>query len=511
MWILKVSVFVLLFSLGQYKSFGQCLMLEGDYYTLVDDSLSQKKLSDKLFISGVAKSGNFYDGSEFKELKLFNHSLIILMDDEYKWGIMDMNGQIIQEFDQWNMPYIFDNGIYSRDTAVPNNLELDNLVAFYNSKNEHLLTVASVFSEFRGYYLAMNTEGYVGILDSNLNWVLPCEFSSTSWDAKNFFFNERGYIALKNAEGKCGIVNYQGNTILNFEFDFIEDLSNDKNQIKKDNLFGIIDQEGNFLVEISFEELNYFYHQMRFSMAKKNDQWIIVDSELNQIGDYAFQNVIHPTIKNKNLIYELDSILFVETEKNQLGIFDLNNQRFLSTTFYDSLFSINTMLIGIGEMTVDIFDETGKLVKSFSKNDLSFSDDAGKLMQIYLSGITTFSANSTPVVMSLNAGKKGIMTLDGKIIIPELFDSIFYQGNGWFIVCHEEKYGVVDFTGNVLIPLNYQQVCDLKLTGPNWAIINGFEFIGLIDKDLFLINEKGEILKKRKLKKKINLCTAFEE
>ena len=86
-----------------------------------------------------------------------------------------------------------------------------------------------------------------------------------------------------------------------------------------------------------------------------------------------------------------------------------------------------------------------------------FIDKSGNFIPGEFYGAFSFSENRAAVQPEKN-GKWGYIDLDGKLIIPAIYDKVESFKNGQVIVQLNNKYGFIDLNGKSLIPCMYDKV-----------------------------------------------------
>ena len=93
----------------------------------------------------------------------------------------------------------------------------------------------------------------------------------------------------------------------------------------------------------------------------------------------------------------------------------------------------------------------------FSDEISRFIDKSGNFIPGEFYGAFSFSENRAAVQPEKN-GKWGYIDLDGKLIIPAIYDKVESFKNGQVIVQLNNKYGLIDLNGKSLIPCMYDEV-----------------------------------------------------
>lgn len=141
--------------------------------------------------------------------------------------------------------------------------------------------------------------GNVKTLDSRIKYISPFDNDSVS-EYKNNYIN---YLIAINEDNKFGLIDYNGNTILDFEYDRINNYINKNEYVAcKDNKCGLIDSTGKVLLAFEYDDIIYKYNYKILirgnTAAVMYDDKLVVDFTLpfdkNDSGrDYGSLNLIY--------------------------------------------------------------------------------------------------------------------------------------------------------------------------------------------------------------------------
>lgn len=117
----------------------------------------------------------------------------------------------------------------------------------------------------------------------------------------------------------------------------------------------------------------------------------------------------------------------------------------------------------------------------------------GQLNEVIPAKYTSLEQFMNDVIRVESVGKLyGLMHLSGEIILDCIYDRILPQSESLFAVCKEGKMGFMDFSGRVVIPIEYVD------TGGNFRFANGLAAVAKQDSEGHVkwgyINHNNEII-----------------
>lgn len=261
----------------------------------------------------------------------------------------------------------------------------------------------------------------------------------------------------------------------------------------KDNKWGVIDSNGNIVIDPSYEE-------MIMVPNSKNDVFLCTyeidyDNEtyktkaLNSKNEEIFQDyeqieAIQNQDENNNLWYE-NNILKVK-KNGKFGAIDLNGKELLPCEYDEitSLLGIQNTLKIVKDGKNGIADNEGKIlikpeyaeVENLGKDNKAgfiVKNEAGKYGIVDLSNhsiletkydeIIKVYGNDTYVVKQ--AGKEILVKKDGTEILSQGFDNItaiLKNADNGIIYKKANQYGVMKLTGEIIIEASYEDLKEAK-------------------------------------------------
>lgn len=214
--------------------------------------------------------------------------------------------------------------------------------------------------------------------------------------------------------------------------------------VRKDNLYGVIDRYGNFILPCVYDKLTYSDQTKKFT-AVQNDAYYEMDSNGKVISmfkpDFNKYDGVKSYLGNGfAIVYNKASAYF----DWKYGVVDSDNSFIIPITYAEIYsgdgFSEDMCSIGLSEsfMGTSVYgylDKTGKIAIPFEY------ESAG----VFSEGFAAVSKN----------GKYGYIDIEGNVRIP--FDYTYGEvfSEGFAAVSKNGKYGYIDIDGNVVIPFEY--------------------------------------------------------
>lgn len=202
--------------------------------------------------------------------------ILVLKDDNY--GYIDISGDIIIDMEYSDAHYFIDS-----EFAIVKKGELWGLI------DQHGNTVIDF--EYDRIYWVHNSNEYLGVIkddetalyNSSGDMVLGFNFEGVS------YFNDDVFSFIKNS--LHGMADIQGNVLVQPTYMGIYRLSNGLRLVKKDDLYGYMNNEGIIVINLEYEDADYF-NESGIAAVKLNDKWGFIDLEGNVVIDFLYDRVI---------------------------------------------------------------------------------------------------------------------------------------------------------------------------------------------------------------------------
>lgn len=299
-------------------------------------------------------------------------------------------------------------------------------------------------------------------VDEDKDYGLP---TGVSFYANPFFCDfSYNYGVITNGK-KFGIATTKGKIAVPLNYDFISFIpfpidwdSNDyqnnngkiKNPIPKqilvmaslDGKQGYINYANQIVVPIIWDRIDGTADK-GFTRVWQSNKTGVIDLNGNTIVPVEYHR-----IDSLSLAYNH----FTVYKNNKYGLYDKQGNQVLPTE-YDEIIEVESSIVVKKADEIAVYDKNVKPILPFS--------DKYKAIKNYL-------FNDFLVVTTHN-DKQGLMNNKGKLIIPAQYSQISnlgFYGNFW-IVTKNDKRGVFDKTGKQIIPFSYQTFSDINIWDSN--------------------------------------------
>lgn len=178
-------------------------------------------------------------------------------------------------------------------------------------------------------------------------------------------------------------------------------------------------------------------------------------------------------IKEKKYNYKIDEVkeynYYISQENDKYGVIDKEGNTVIDPSY-------TSIIIPNPEKDIFICYNGQKAEIMNSKKEQKFSEYEN-IEPIKLKSVASTLAYEKSVLRYQKDGKYGLITLEGKQITKNIYDSIenLQPTEGKFLVSKDEKYGVIDLKGNILVKTEYDKITsDEYYTGKDEYKKSGF-------------------------------------
>jgi hypothetical protein len=268
--------------------------------------------------------------------------------------------------------------------------------------------------------------------------------------------------------------------------------------------YGMIDRKGNEVVKPVYDEIKWFSES--FLMVKLKDKYGLIRRDnfrevvkpkysniepLAKFGRYSFsfyfgvgcveqksENFLKVYIRNKvGLIdttgkevvpvkYEdVEVVLGEKTlvkfkEKEKWGIMDLSANVILPAKYDWVCYNEGKVIFAVLDNKPYAFDASGKEMQyEFESEKEEQSESYEFQYEVRSEEGDEYSEDYGDFSIVSRAGKKGVVSKDGKVIIPIAYDEIRYdERNEIFFIAKGNKWGLANKKGKILVPLKYDYI-----------------------------------------------------
>ena len=204
----------------------------------------------------------------------------------------------------------------------------------------------------------------------------------------------------------------------------IEGLDSNYIKVKRGGLWGLINTNGDQILQPNYSDIKTFYFGSRdFFEVKSNGYWGIVDSNGVQIVPTQYQY-----ISKLN-----DSYLSVK-QNNQYGVYSVYEGKEIITTKYDGITMLEPWIMAKQNGGWGLIDAEENVIVPFKYDDIK------KLNNSYFA-VKNYNAWGT------------VSSKTGKEVIAPKYDKIEYGRLNYLKVKLNGKWGAVDYTGKLVVPI----------------------------------------------------------
>lgn len=219
----------------------------------------------------------------------------------------------------------------------------------------------------------------------------------------------------------------------------------------EEELWGGIDKEGNEVIPCKFDEIKFFWDIDGIYMAHfggwKDGKWGVIDDHGNWLAEPVFEDIDYDYKDGLFAFYKEDKW----EDDVPLGIYDIKQQKVIfEPQFFDVSFRDD------GYIEVEVYDEEldRRIEKLIDRNGKE------KFHSVY-SSIYTWKKPYEVVIRDESGDHHGLIDENGTVLLPCEYDvawnGISYE-NRRILFVENEKQGIRDFDGNVVIKPIYHEI-----------------------------------------------------
>ncbi len=279
-----------------------------------------------------------------------------------------------------------------------------------------------------------------GYADFAGEWIIEPIYSKVSPFVGGKAIVQRGIL--------CGVIDCQGNVVLQCKYEKLANFRDNKVWAMEKGLWGLVGAKGQVLQSPQFSEINPIANTV-FAWVKKNSVWGLFSEEQNKF-------ICQPQYKVAQVMSMTASL--VQTDKNY-GVVNHSNCTYL----------VPLELTRVKKVAINAV--------VFEKNNLwgAFNTEGKVVINPEFDSITL---KTDELLLVKKASKCGLYSFRGKKMLPVEFEEIGVFSEVYFTVKQNGKYGYCTRYGKVAIKPTYQEAMPFKnkqaivKKGAKWGIID---------------------------------------
>ena len=288
--------------------------------------------------------------------------------------------------------------------------------------------------------------------------------------------NQHNYTYFKNGpclvsiEGKLGYIDENFEPILPFgKFEKYNAFDGSKRAIvKTSSKFGLIDQEGQFILMPEYDSIESFPYPPGRYKLKFDGLYGIMDATADQILPITYRSIAPNYFKNDSITI---GTLILKDDNGKFGVTDYNGIPLIPMT-YDS---------------IDKFEEVnGRSYAIVSRDEKYGVIDSKNRVVLPIENDFIYSDRWMEYLIVEKQGSFGLYTKGGKEVLLPQYDYLrpcYYDKNNRFIAGQQGKLGLITKEGKTIIPIEYDYISNWVEYGPNEHFVVKDGKHGLIDRD----------------------------
>ena len=355
--------------------------------------------------------------------------------------------------------------LYAQDCVKPK---------IYGHSVECLIEDRAVIHTYQGY----------GFADETGKIVIPMQYDKV-WHFKNG-------LAKVEKNKRYGLIDKSGK-IISDEYDFIGNIDYGFAKIKQKDKYGLMDKNGKIIIPCEYNDILTLTKEPDLIAVKKDNQWGFVDKNNHTIIPFVYEQVWHfhngfAKIRNNQQYGMIDLTgkiiiptqyqwlsdaneqgVMVYKQDNKFGLINKDNQ-IIREAKSEKIADFNHIIIQ--KQTVSInktVEENSPQEKQADNTEYDFEKIDGKyVMSEKMSHVISEKMSNNDKIMikkdkfkdglAIFMGKDekyGVIDLDGKIIVPAIYDKVYDFENGLAEVENDNLRGLINVQGEIVVPVAY--------------------------------------------------------
>lgn len=382
--------------------------------------------------------------TNFDEIEPLTDNLIATKEYMHKWGISDINGNVIYR-DK------FDRLLHADDSLII--ASSNDSSGVINHKGELILPL--VFKHIKVNNGRIFAQLYNNGIPIKLNETVKNKISDYT-----ITLNKVKYYSVdlnnNESEGLCGAFDKSGNPVIPFEYEILESGINGNLIAAKNNKFGILSHDGEILVNHKYDNITIYFD--KFYVLQINNKWGVLNGNFKEVLPNIYDEVL-PISDNEFLVldktnwykYSIDENYIIKKQKLNFGAsYDFSHYKSYSQKSQQWAINQDYFLVMkngkcgvVSKYMVEVIPPLYDFVLSdfnsiffeFEKNGKSiyFNTRGKEIKDVTIESYGNYGKYSKTIICTKN-GKYGLIHSDGNTLIPFIYEQIIEVNEKQFIV-----------------------------------------------------------------------------
>lgn len=318
----------------------------------------------------------------------------------------------------------------------------------------------SIIDKVVGY----QSGGQWGLISTSNKRITPAEFLELKPGEGSFLVAQKRSLSQRPS---FGVINTAGKIVIPFQYDGLR-LANMRAVVMTRSgtqfLFGLTDLSHKILIPLKYRNI-YSLGSLRYAVENVENKTAIFSDEGNQLADFTIDS-ISSFKKDYAIVYQHQRQGLIDRAGNMLlkpvyGGVQIKNDGTIEVRDSDAWFFLDGQNHLKREHQADglrPLSDRHYLVSAGGKMQLT-NNDLAPLHEGFFTSITDF--NEHGVALFRNRSGMGVITTEGRMLIPAHYQQIFADKNG-FRACldsgYKNRWVILDSRGKIISQKQYEQI-----------------------------------------------------
>lgn len=274
--------------------------------------------------------------------------------------------------------------------------------------------------------------------------------------------SENIYVAVLNE--KSGYIARSGKKLTDFIFDFAGDFRDGYAVAGAGEKYGLLNSTGNFIFEPQYEEILFLSNGLL--KAKQNDLWGIIDLKGDVITPFIYE-AVGDFSNHRAMVVKNKKCGFIDEEgKLVIPISYPFQESYINTAYFRNGYTVlkqkvKSIVLDSSGIKISFpgYEDVGLpssgLVPVKKNKKWGYADIHGKLKIFCTFDDASYFENG--FAKTKEKRLTGVIDESGNIIVPPSYEDVTFKGS-FFLVGKEGKFGLISRSGVVMLPAEYDRM-----------------------------------------------------